>query len=51
MVEEAGCQACEKLSPSERVCLEVFSPRESPAPATKLGEFLIRLVVETLRGR
>jgi hypothetical protein len=30
MVEEAGCQACEQLSPGERVCWEVvFSQRES----------------------
>jgi hypothetical protein len=30
MVEEAGCQACEKLSLGERVCWEVvFSQRES----------------------
>jgi hypothetical protein len=30
MVEEAGCQACEQLSPGERVCWEVvFSHRES----------------------
>jgi hypothetical protein len=29
-VEEAGCQACEQLSPGERVCWEVvFSQRES----------------------
>jgi hypothetical protein len=30
VVEEAGCQSCEKLSPGERVFLEVvFSSRES----------------------
>jgi hypothetical protein len=30
VVEEAGCQACEKLPPGERVCWEVvFSQRES----------------------
>jgi hypothetical protein len=30
MVQEAGCQACEQLSPGERVCWEVvFSQRES----------------------
>jgi hypothetical protein len=30
VVEEAGCQACEQLSPGERVCWEVvFSQRES----------------------
>jgi hypothetical protein len=30
MVEEAGCQECEKLPPSERVCWEVvFRQRES----------------------
>jgi hypothetical protein len=30
MVEEAGCHACEKLPPGERVCWEVvFSQRES----------------------
>jgi hypothetical protein len=30
VVEEAGCHACEQLSPGERVCWEVvFSQRES----------------------
>jgi hypothetical protein len=30
MVEEVGCQACEYLSPGEKVCWEVvFSQRES----------------------
>jgi hypothetical protein len=33
MLEEAGCQACEKLFPGERVCWEVFSSRECPTPA------------------
>jgi hypothetical protein len=36
MVEEAGCQACEKLSPGERVCWEVISPGGSPVPAMEL---------------
>jgi hypothetical protein len=36
VVEEAGCQACEKLSPGERVCWEVISPGGSPVPATEL---------------
>jgi hypothetical protein len=35
-VEEAGCQACEQLSPGERVYWKWCSPRESPAPATEL---------------
>jgi hypothetical protein len=34
MLEEAGFQACEKLFTGERVCWEVFSSRECPAPAT-----------------
>jgi hypothetical protein len=34
VVEEAGCQACEQLFPGERVCWEVLSSRECPAPAT-----------------
>jgi hypothetical protein len=36
MVEEAGCQAYEKLSPSERVFWEVISLKESPTLATEL---------------
>jgi hypothetical protein len=51
VVEEAGCQACEKLSPCERVCWEVvFSQRES-STSYKALEFLIQPVAETLRGR
>ena len=36
VVEEVGCQACEQLSPGERVCWEVISPGGSPVPATEL---------------
>jgi hypothetical protein len=36
VVEETGCQACEKLSPGERFCWEVISPGGSPVPATEL---------------
>jgi hypothetical protein len=36
MVEEAGCQACEKLSSGERVVGEVSSPGGSPVAATEL---------------
>jgi hypothetical protein len=36
VVEEAGCQACEKLSSGERVVGEVSSPGGSPVAATEL---------------
>jgi hypothetical protein len=39
VVEEVGCQAYEKLSPSERVCWEVvFSERESN---TRYGALIV----------
>jgi hypothetical protein len=36
MVEEAGCQAYEKISLGERVCWEVISSGVSLVPATEL---------------
>jgi hypothetical protein len=36
MVEEAGCQACEKLSSGERVVGEVSSPGGSPITTIEL---------------
>jgi hypothetical protein len=46
VVEEAGCQACERLSPVRECVEEVRTPGRGPVAATELGEFEFDLLLK-----